>query len=34
VLRSFDRELITRVLTRPEKYRLDSFDYETGRAGR
>jgi ABC-type nitrate/sulfonate/bicarbonate transport system substrate-binding protein len=31
VLRSFDREMISRILTRPNKYRLESFDYETER---
>jgi len=31
VLRSFDRELISRVLTRHKKYRVESFDYETER---
>jgi sulfonate transport system substrate-binding protein len=33
-LKSFDRKMITSVLTRPKKYRLDSFDYDTGKVDR
>jgi ABC-type taurine transport system substrate-binding protein len=33
-LKSFDRKMITSVLTRPKKYRLERFDYDAGRGDR